>query len=103
MTEEAPTLLWVCQDCYVTDANGTPSDDPDYTPDREPLSLIPEGVSVTSGMLFEHHAEDCPNRIEDEYVADCDCETISFSSRVCDGCGSTLAGSRYALTMWREE
>ena len=31
--------------------------------------------------------------------SECDCERWGFSSRVCDGCGSHLAGAREALSI----
>lgn len=99
MSNRISSTLWVCVDCYVTEAYGAPSDDPDYKPDREPLGLVDEAFELSSGMSREEHDEDCPNR-EEWLGEDCGCERQEFSWSSCDGCGSTLGGSRYALTVW---
>lgn len=89
---EYTTTYWVCVDCYETH-HGV-REDWRPAPDREPLNLIPEDAEVTTGLLWGEHAEDCPNR------AECDCEHDTFSWSPCDGCGSTLGGTRDALTVW---
>lgn len=88
--------LWVCVDCYVTHHGVANEWD---TPDREPLSLIDEDSEVSAGMMWEEHECDRPSWDEGE----CDCETVTFSGAPCDGCGSYLAGSRHALTLWWNE
>lgn len=100
---ERTHLLWVCTDCMFTHANGEASDDPSYTPDREPLCLIGPGETVTLGMTWEKHAEDCPNRAAHSFEDECDCEHVTFSWSPCQGCGSTLGGDRFAMTLWSDE
>lgn len=104
------SVLWVCVDCYAA-ANGVLEEQEDYTPDREPLSLIDDWAqgSMFPGLPAEEHSEDCPVWLGDPSRADvpvreaeCDCERISFAWAPCDGCGSTLGGSREALTVWDE-
>lgn len=91
--------LWVCGDCFITDAYGEPSEDPDYKPDREPWGLWADGgEDITSGLLvhpcgYDHESDDYP-------VCDGDCERREFSWSRCDGCGSTQGGARYAFTYW---
>lgn len=101
-----PTLLWVCVDCIVLEANGEMPTDP--TPgEPEPLSDIPADCDLTVGMMASEHDEDCPVReqLESNSAVDteCECEHRSFSWSQCDGCGSSLGGERFALTMWTEE
>jgi hypothetical protein len=66
------------------------------------LSLIDEGDEITTGLIREEHAEDCPNFDGDTWLGEHDepCETRDFSWSSCDGCGSDLGGSRHALTLW---
>jgi hypothetical protein len=101
METESLGTIWVCVDCYGAhhglEQHGTP--------DREPLSLIPEDVDVTAGLLYEEHEEDClfhtlGHDAPDDY--ECDCERIEFSKSPCEGCGSRLAGEREALTLWKK-
>lgn len=97
------TTYWVCVDCYAVQT-GTNEDWElqNIRPDREPLSRIPETATVTEGLLSEEHDEGCPNR--PEWVGDeCYCERREFTWAPCDGCGSTLGGSREALTVWTRE
>jgi hypothetical protein len=63
-------------------------------------------------MLAEEHADDCAVHIlwqldatGPEWATDdveCGCARRDFSWRRCDGCGSTLGGSRDAFTVWAE-
>jgi len=92
--------IWVCVDCMLMEANG--ECDPDRPADlAEPLSAIDGGYRVTLGMSSEAHDGECPVRIEgDHNAAECDCERIEFSQGWCEGCGTALAGSRHAMTLW---
>lgn len=99
---DQPHLIWVCVDCYFTHHYGAPSEDPDYVPDREPLGLIDDGDEITAGMSWEDHADDCPNREAERWIADCECEHISFTWAFCQACGSMLGGDRFALTVWTD-
>jgi hypothetical protein len=94
-TEEIVGTLWVCTDCLLArESDGTES------PDREPWGEIPEDHTVTCGLLWSEHADDCENRAADEWVTECDCERISFSWHACPACGSTLGGERHAYALW---
>jgi len=83
--------IWVCTDCFLLHANGEHPENPD----REPLSLIGPGYSVTLGLTADEHESWCDG---DE----CACDHIEFWSAACQGCGSALAGERWALTLWAE-
>lgn len=96
MTSTAITSLWVCLDCLMAHEDPCGLADSGHLPDREPLGLIDPGHSVTSGLLASDHAEDCLGE-------ECDCEEVTFTYMPCEGCGSTLAGSRYALTLWEDQ
>jgi ribosomal protein L37AE/L43A len=93
--------IWVCVDCFYTH-HGIFEEEEHGTPDKEPLSLIGDDVEVTSGVL--EHDEDCPNIRDGKWVGESDetCEEIEFSHSACHGCGSTLGGSRHALTIWTD-
>jgi len=95
LLHEARTL-WVCIDCYLVH-HGYDEHELGHAPDREPLSLIDDGVEVHSGMALEEHDEDCRNA--GAPVEDCQCGRITFSRTACQGCGSRLAGAREALTV----
>lgn len=93
MNNMQPTApQWICEHCYIHLVNGDCTEpfaegDPDVP---DPLHLFSD-MHVTPGMLGEEH--DC---IADE----CDCETNTYSTRSCDGCGSEYHGARYAVTGW---
>jgi hypothetical protein len=87
MTDQTPFPIWVCVDCLMLHANGETAENPDMPP----LGLL-EGQEVTLGILKEQHRgcdDDCT-----------DCETQEFSWCRCEGCGSSLGGSRHAMTVW---
>lgn len=89
----------VCVDCYVTHHYGEASSDPDYVPDRAPLSLIGEGVTVWDGCL------DCDPCGHDDCTGSrvCGCgygdRGHGFSWSACEGCDSRLGGDRFALVV----
>lgn len=97
-----PYPYWVCTDCYFCH-HGTSEEERGEAYPENVLSLIPEDAEVTAGMMWEEHAEDCPNRIAGENVDECECEQITFTWSSCEGCGSALGGSRDALTVWIHE
>lgn len=100
--------IWVCQDCMLHHANGECGSCSDlYGPhDEEPLNLIEVPGTLAMGMAYEGHAEDClwrttwVNDVPDSY--ECDCETNTFSTSQCEGCGSYLHGERHAMTLFSE-
>lgn len=94
MATETATTYWVCEDCLMAQA-GYDEHELGRAFECDPLNLIPADAVVTDGLLREEH--DCDGEPE------CDCETVDFSRSSCDGCGSHLAGSRYALTVWTRE
>jgi hypothetical protein len=75
----------------------------DYGHDEEPLSEISDGFHVAMGMESDEHAEDCDMRRGiwplDGY--ECDCETNTYSTSQCEGCGSYLHGERHAMTLFK--
>lgn len=90
--------IWLCIDCTLLHANG------EYSPDRpadlpEPLSAIGVGESVTLGLLAEEHHEDCTPEDREE---GCSCETDTFSTSPCGGCGDWHHGERHAATVWQD-
>lgn len=103
MSENYGTI-WVCQCCMLSHANGEccSLDVDGHADGCEPLSAIEAPYSVTMGMAYEEHAEDCQNRIEGEWRGECDCETNTFSTSQCEGCGSYLHGERYAMTLFKD-
>lgn len=104
--KKVPTSpLWVCVDCFLVHCNGECGELPEDAP--VPLSKFTKEDEITAGMLWEEHAEDCPNRLHFEQHPDmtgrpheCECETQSFSWESCDGCGSPLGGERHAVCAW---
>lgn len=69
--------IWVCTDClFAREGDGTEN------PDREPWGLLPT-ADVSLGVLWPEH-----------------CERRDFDTAPCDGCGTPLAGERYAYTVW---
>lgn len=96
---KTPTTIWVCLDCEILNANGEISEHAD----KPPLGLLKDGDEITGGMLWEEHTDDCPNRAVNDYLDECGCETDEFSWSPCEGCGSTLGGSRHALTVWTDK
>lgn len=89
--------IWVCQCCALSHANGECcADDSHGGDEREPWSEIGPDVEVTAGLLDEQH--ECGVTFADR--DECECERREFSWSRCDGCGSFLAGHRYAHTLW---
>jgi len=84
---ETETLIWACTDCTLS-ANGY-----DVNPGLHVWSRVPHSATPASGMMRAEH--DC-----DDDDAQCDCETIDFSSRACEACECTLAGERHAFTLF---
>jgi hypothetical protein len=66
------------------------------------LSLIDGPGELTAGLMANEHDSECPNITNGQWTgeADCECERLTFSWQRCEGCGSTLGGSREALTYW---
>lgn len=106
--ENAHTI-WVCIDCYFAYHDG------DYTPtdSATPFALfdLSDGARaihqyVSPGLFASQHSSDCDMHIHNgdaECSFDGECERDTFSSRACDACGSILAGTRDAMTVWESE
>lgn len=95
--------IWVCQCCALIHANGECCPDDDHGGDGiEPWSAKPDEYSVTAGLLASEHNGNCEVYKLGAWPVnyECDCERIEFSGSSCDGCGSHLAGSRYAHSYW---
>lgn len=114
--------IWVCTDCYFAEANGASlgpdglwyCDGSDTPCDREPLCKT-EGFHVHSNTCSNHeiayHTEPDPDD-EDDWIdvpdpcPHCGSDELEdgiagFASWPCQGCGSTLGGSRYRMSLWK--
>lgn len=91
--------IWVCVDCHMTDAQGEVSADAE----TEPWSHANGELEHTPGMIYDEHTCHDDGLTAPERNDDCECETTEFSWSMCEGCGSTLGGSRHAYTVWWEE
>lgn len=96
--------LWVCTDCYYAH-NGVTEEEMgrSYPGAPRPLTLIGPEDQVTTGLMAEEHVTPCgsfESPTGDFLGGECECERVTFSWTACDGCGSTLGGSREALTLW---
>lgn len=122
MTTTEPVTLWVCDCCISALANGegcTCYDDMDLDPwkpwdEQEPKSNHPAGLTgklsrrASCGMREEEH--NCFRQPDDEQDIDaddslpserpdeCDCESRTYDTSSCDGCGSAYHGARHAVT-----
>lgn len=94
---------WCCVDCLFLLANG---DTPTEMSEAETLTWLADielrnaGHDITLGMLTEDHNDTCPRKLGDR-DAECDCETITFSTSPCDVCGSNLHGERHAVAFFK--
>jgi len=91
LNTETGMTISVCVDCYFTHCDG----ETEGPTDREPLSLVTD-EEVTAGTLDHFCETDEDGRPSEE----CECGDLGFSWGACQGCGSTLGGDRYALTVW---
>lgn len=92
MTARETYTIWVCVDCMQHAANGECGGCDDEQHDRPPLGLL-DGVECTLGLIADEHECDPDGPL-------CECEDVEFSWHQCEGCGSTLGGSRHAMTVW---
>jgi hypothetical protein len=53
---------------------------------------------VTGDSRDSQHHDASDHVCPDDY--ECDCETSTFSTSTCDGCGSEYHGERHAMTEW---
>ena len=89
--------IWVCVDCIMHHANGECGSCHNGEHDKLPLLLIDHPYYVAMGMAHEEHS--C-GREDGVDVLECDCETNTFSTSQCEGCGSYLHGERHAMTLF---
>ena len=89
--------VWVCEDCTMAE-NGY--DTPQA--DREPWGQLTDTEIPTMGLLWEEHDDGCANRAAGESLEDCECDRRTFDKSPCGACGSHLAGSRHAYTVWHD-
>ena len=95
------SLIWVCQCCMLSHANGECCADDSHGGDGiEPWSNFP--FDRLDPAMGGEHAEGCVNAPDspERGEHDCDCETTEFSRSQCEGCGSYLHGTRYAFTLF---
>lgn len=105
--------LWVCVCCLMTAANGECCDSDNHGGDGAvPLSQT-EGRYVHPGIGWEDHDTSCLTHLINSCKSahselewpdvpgdyECDCETNTYSTSQCDGCGSWLHGERHGMTM----
>ena len=90
--------IWVCVDCMFE--HHYPGEYADST--GKEWCNYPDAKmgDITAGTI-------CGRADNDYYMCESDehseeCGTISFSWSRCDGCGSTLGGTRHAFTIWEE-
>ena len=123
---ESYGTIRVCGDCLHHHANGECGDcHREEGHDSEPLSSIGDGFNVAMGMAYEEHDDtcavkctcthddECPEHGEEsgahhdpsDHVRpdgyECDCETDTYSTSQCEGCGSYLHGERHAMTLFK--
>lgn len=98
-TRESWTV-WVCGNCIMHAANGECGDCHEESHEGgEPLSRLSD--EACPGMGWEDHDTECHVfTSEGEDRDECDCETDTYSTSTCGGCGSEFHGERHAMTEW---
>lgn len=98
--QDTTTTVYACVDCTQLHANG----EMNTTPDCEPWNLTdsdPTVANVSMGMMDSAHDCEDPEACRESYAYSGEgCEHIAFSTSPCGGCGSQMAGERYAFTLW---
>lgn len=102
MSLEYAGLAWACIDCYYV-LNGF---DPELSHDQaqdliERIATRHAGYKLFCGMRAEEH--NCPRANGIFAEEECFCEHVVFSWESCDICGSTLGGSREAVSMFLDK
>jgi hypothetical protein len=96
--------VWVCTNCLMHHANGESGDcHHEEGHEYEPLSKV-SPARFSMGMASEDHSDSCEVRIKGECPTkhECDCDTDTFSTSWCDGCGRTYHGEPHSMTEWGE-
>jgi ribosomal protein L37AE/L43A len=109
--------VWVCTDCYFAHHYGASEHDGKWYANEsdspcesgEPLRLL-DNYETSDNTCSNHSVEDLYDEDGDRTGETSACEDCGqtdyetgiedFSWRRCDGCGSTLGGSRYRLAIW---
>lgn len=103
---ESYGTIWVCQCCMLSHANGDCCDNEQHGGDgHEPLNAIDPPFTVAMGMAYEDHAGTCLRSTQGSDVPgdyECDCETRTYDTSQCEGCGSYLHGERHATTLFKD-
>lgn len=90
---------WVCIDCSAAVAGITDHEAGKRLP--EPFAEDRSVVRVVNGLADCHHFEiewaNWPEHVVDEHAEQC--ETRTFDTSPCEGCGDHLAGTRQAVTI----
>ena len=106
MTNETATVpMWICTHCYIHLVNGdcTETDTCEFGAEDENDPLWKFGdMEIAPGMAWENHADEC-NAAASEGRDECDCETNTFGTSACEGCGSPYHGERHAVTGWTRQ
>lgn len=92
---------WACVDCAMLIANG---DMPNWMDQEQCEQWIADIALRTHGHNWDcgrSHADCDHDEFDDD--ARSECETITFSSRTCDVCGTNLAGHRLGVHWYREK
>lgn len=90
---------WVCVDCSAAVAGITDHEAGKRLP--EPFAGERSVVRAVNGLSDCHHFEiewsNWPEPVVDEHAEEC--ETRTFDTSPCEGCGDHLAGTRQAVTI----
>lgn len=90
--------VWICEACFLTHEGrvaGILGDDFALPP----LGLIGPDTTIVAGTLASEH--ECEDRwIGHRAVIGCGEEEHDYATDSCEGCGSSEAGRRYAVTLW---
>lgn len=87
----------LCEDC----AHAAHGSDFESSSKHTPLSKLGESPDLTANYCSDHYVLDgnyCTNC--DNAYGDGDDGYYEFDTYNCDGCRSTLAGSRYRFALW---
>jgi len=93
--------IWVCVCCMLSHANGECCDSDEHGGDGvQPWAKLEDNERVAMGLSYDEHGTSCtmhPDHPEWDRDTECDCETDTYSTSQCDGCGSYLHGERHAF------
>lgn len=94
----AGRTAWVCGACLRAQ-DGRATGIRDDGGDLPPLGLVGPNTTVVAGILDNEHQ--CEDRwIGHRAVIGCGEEERDYATDSCEGCGSSEAGPRHAVTLW---